>query len=82
MNVHRTLRALGIVALGVVGVATAGGCDSDCGAPQMLEPTRPRMDRERETGAPAVTTEPRPDAPTPGGETRSRDLRPASAPVR
>ena len=36
---------LGLVLAG--GMLPAGGCNTGGGVPQMLEPTKPRMDRER-----------------------------------
>ena len=34
-----------------------GGCNTGGGVPQQLEPTKPRMDQEKETATPAPKSE-------------------------
>ena len=58
-NASRTLRVLGLgLALGGGCLGFGAGCNTGGGVSQMAEPTKPRMDKERETDSPPVKASP------------------------
>ena len=58
LNTSRAVRVAGLCLVVVGGLVSLGGCDTGGGLPQQLEPTKPRMDREKETDRPVENPAP------------------------
>jgi hypothetical protein len=56
--VSRALWVAGLCLLLGCGLLSGVGCGTGGGLPQQLEPTKPRMDAEKETDTPAPKAEP------------------------
>lgn len=50
---NRSVRVAGVLVVLGGGFLSLGGCNTGGGLPQQLEPTKPRMDKEKETDRPA-----------------------------
>jgi hypothetical protein len=57
-KMSRAVRVAGLFFVLAGGALPLGGCNTGGGVPQQLEPTKPRMDREKETDRPAENPAP------------------------
>jgi hypothetical protein len=65
-----------IVYLGaVLALAVVGGCSPSVTVPGQFQLTKPRMDREREVGAPSVQGQPRESDTVQGGPGRKEEVK-------